>query len=523
MARYSYLIFLSLFILASCAQVGSITGGEKDESAPKPIADKVSPPNASVNFSGNKVIIPFDEYFTLSSPTTSIQMVPPHATVNATMKGKTLTLAWEEELQSNTTYAIYLNNTVRDLSERNDSIMQYVFSTGSTLDSTSYSVSVVDAFMNSPIAECVVALYDPTSGTLVNFAQTSRAGKATLTYLRPGTYKIIAFKDENSDLFAQKNEELGFLEDSLITIDSSGFLEEPIRMFSPLPKPAIVSAEFEGPATFFIETNTDINNPEVSIDDVIIDSNQYYLQEDSKLSVFVDPTELTSGKIVLSTDSFSDTSTYRLLDSKKKGPIRISATQASNAFSPSQAFSFEVNDIIQFVDTSLIRIMRTEDSTLLSLNMRFSKNIITFDVERGASQDVRIEFDKEAITTTTGTSSVFSGVMKLNSSKKYGVLSVDVSSYSGSIIVQVLKSSKLLKEFAIEPSSERLLIPELSPGDYTFKVIHDDNQNGKWDTGDLEEYRLPERIDQYSSPTKVRANWEVEVELIPEDSEETEE
>ena len=67
--------------------MGSITGGEKDESAPRPIADKVDPPNASVDFVGKKVIIPFDEYFTLSSPTTSIQMVPPHAKVNATMKG----------------------------------------------------------------------------------------------------------------------------------------------------------------------------------------------------------------------------------------------------------------------------------------------------------------------------------------------------------------------------------------------------------------------------------------------------
>jgi uncharacterized protein (DUF2141 family) len=520
MARYSYLVFLTSLILASCAQVGSITGGEKDTSAPKPIAEKVDPPNASVNFSSNKVVIPFDEYFTLSSPATSIQMVPPHATIRATANKKTLTLEWEEELQPNTTYAIYLNNTVKDLSEKNDSIMQYVFSTGSSLDSTSFSIPVVDAFTNAPISESVVALYDQNTNTLVNFAQTNRSGSATLTYLRPGTYKIIAFKDENSDLLAQETEEVGFLEDSLITIDSSGFLEAPIRMFSPLPEPVVTSAEFVAPATFVVETNTEIENPIFSIDGEVIDSSQYYFEDDNKLLVFIDPTDLTSGKIALVTSSFSDTTTYRLLDSKKKGVVRISPTQKGNSFSPKQAFSFKLNDLIQEVDTSLIRITRVEDSSVVLSTVSFSKNIMTFDVPRGASQELRVEFEKDAVSTIMGKSIAFNGVMKLNSSKKYGILSLDVSSYSSSIILQIFKGGELEREQSIEPSSERVLISELTPGDYSFKIIRDENQNGKWDTGDLNSRTLPEQIDQYSRATTVRANWEVEVELVPIDLQE---
>lgn len=520
MARYGYLIFIVSFILASCAQVGTITGGDQDTSAPKPITEKVNPPNASVNFTGNKVVIPFDEYFTLSSPTTSIQMVPPHATINASYKQKTLTLTWDEELRENTTYAIYLNNTVRDLSERNDSIMQYVFSTGNSLDSTSLSVPVIDAYSNAPMAESVVALYDQTTNTLVNFAQTNRSGIASLTYLRPGTYKIIAFKDENNDLEAQENEEVGFLQDSLITIDSSSVLETPIRMFAPLPKPEVTSVTFVAPATFVIETNTDIENPNVFIDGNAIDSNQYYFEEDNKLLVFVNPAELNSGKIALSTDSFSDTTAYRILESKKKGPIRITPMQSSNAFAPSQAFSFKVNDLIQSVDTSLIRITRVADSTVLIPEMSFSKNIIRFDVPRGVSQEVQVEFKKGAITTMLGKSALFNSKMKLNSSKKYGILSLDVSSYSTPIIIQVFKGADVVREISVVPGSERILVYELVPGDYSFKVVRDENQNGKWDTGDLSTRRLPEQIDAYSSSTKVRANWEVEVELVPTDLEE---
>ena len=59
------------------------------------------------------------------------------------------------------------------------------------------------------------------------------------------------------------------------------------------------------------------------------------------------------------------------------------------------------------------------------------------------------------------------------------------------------------------------MIRELNPGDYTFKIVRDDNKNQKWDTGDLNTRTLPEQIDQYSQATTVRANWEVEVELVP--------
>lgn len=519
MARYSYLIFLGSLFLASCAQVGTISGGEKDTFAPKPIAEKVTPPNASVNFTGNQIVIPFDEYFTLSSPGTSIQIVPPHAKIKASVNKKTLTLTWDEELRENTTYAIYLNNTVKDLSEKNDSIMQYVFSTGNALDSTNYTISVVDAYTNSPVAETVVALYDPTTKGLVNFSQTDKSGKAKLTYLRPGTYQITAFKDENNDLLAQETEEVGFFADSLITIDSTGSLLTPIRLFAPVLKPKIVSVKFQAPASFLIESNVKIDDPTVFIDSLLIDSSHYFLQEDTKLEVFVDPKELGSGKIAMTTASFSDTTVYRILEAQKKGIVRISPSQKSNSFAPSQPFSFNVNDLIQEIDTSLIRITRVEDSTVVSSEVNFSKNTVTFDVKRGASQELRVAFEAGAIKTVTGESFAFTGIIKLNSAKKYGVLSLDVSSYTNSIVLQIFKGTTLIQEKSIEPTSERVIIPELEPGDYSFRIIRDDNQNGTWDTGNLSERRLPEQIDQFSKATTVRANWEVEVELVPIDVE----
>ncbi len=52
-------------------------------------------------------------------------------------------------------------------------------------------------------------------------------------------------------------------------------------------------------------------------------------------------------------------------------------------------------------------------------------------------------------------------------------------------------------------------------GEIRFRVIEDDNGNGRWDTGDLVARRMPERAEMYVDDTgaetfATKANWEVE-------------
>ena len=44
-------------------------------------------------------------------------------------------------------------------------------------------------------------------------------------------------------------------------------------------------------------------------------------------------------------------------------------------------------------------------------------------------------------------------------------------------------------------------------------MIEDINQNGKWDPISPENRTTAERVIEFSTPTKVRANWEVETTL----------
>ena len=68
MAGLRYFSFVLIAILSSCAQVGTLSGGEKDETAPKPIEKKTQPANETLLFSGNSVSFEFEEFIQLNNP-----------------------------------------------------------------------------------------------------------------------------------------------------------------------------------------------------------------------------------------------------------------------------------------------------------------------------------------------------------------------------------------------------------------------------------------------------------------------
>jgi len=84
----------ALFLLSSCAQIEVLSGGDKDIYAPQPDLGKMSPTNGSVNFQGQEMIIPFNEFFTLNNPGENIVVVPPDFKVKAKIKKKNLLLSW---------------------------------------------------------------------------------------------------------------------------------------------------------------------------------------------------------------------------------------------------------------------------------------------------------------------------------------------------------------------------------------------------------------------------------------------
>ena len=90
--------------------------------------------------------------------------MPSNVTYETKLINKTLTLDLQEDLSPNTTYSLYLNGAVKDLTEGNDTLIQLVFSTGPFLDSNVVNFQVKDAFTNDIQSEITVGLFDSLKG-----------------------------------------------------------------------------------------------------------------------------------------------------------------------------------------------------------------------------------------------------------------------------------------------------------------------------------------------------------------------
>ncbi len=83
-------------------------------------------------------------------------------------------------------------------------------------------------------------------------------------------------------------------------------------------------------------------------------------------------------------------------------------------------------------------------------------------------------------------------------------------------IIQLTDASNRVQQERRDVSSGDVQFNYVSPGEIKFRIIEDKNANGKWDTGNVVERRMPERAEFYINENaeevfSTKANWEVEV------------
>ena len=221
------LAILMIAALVRCANPVSPTGGPPDEDPP--VVVKSDPENYSVFFDQDRISITFNEFVELKQPNQQVLTSPP-LKENPTYKirGKSVLIELNEELQPNTTYTIFFGDAIVDLTAGNPfRDYLYAFSTGDHIDSLAIGGEVLNAFNLQPQEDVFVMLYPPENDTVpqdslpmlvrpLYVAKTNAAGVFQLRNLRDEPYKIFALRDMNSNyLYDQPNEEIAFL-DSLI-------------------------------------------------------------------------------------------------------------------------------------------------------------------------------------------------------------------------------------------------------------------------------------------------------------------
>jgi hypothetical protein len=223
--RNYILAILGVFVLFSCAQVGTITGGFKDVKAPQPIKNKVSPLMASTNVKPAKIYIPFDEFIKLNNPSQNIVVTPNTLTVDASIVRKTLVLKLEGEYLPNTTYSILFNRAIQDITEQNDSLFYYVFSTGSVIDNYKAKFLINDGFTNKPRPEITVGLFKneislDTTIYPIYTSESDQNGHVKFNYLKAENYYVYAYDDLNKNGTIDLGEDAGRLLNPFAVIDT---------------------------------------------------------------------------------------------------------------------------------------------------------------------------------------------------------------------------------------------------------------------------------------------------------------
>lgn len=517
MGQRIYAIILLIFILSSCAQVGSISGGQRDTTPPTVVENGVTPPSGSLQFQQKTIEFKFNEYIKLNNPVETVTLVPADAKIKATSKKKTLILTIDGELKPETTYAIYLNGTVQDITEGNDSLLQYVFSTGSFIDTLKYSGFVTDAFTYKPLKDVFVGLYPDQDSSFAKkpsyFGKTNINGKFNLSYIKPGTYKILAFEDQNRDMIRQKSERVGF-SDKLVQIDSSLVDSIPLRVYTPSGIRKI-RAGYQGPSLLNIGSNRSLDSVRFFVDGKEITEINHHFKKDS-LSLLIDHGNKNQLQLVAVSKGQSDTINLKTFEAERNKNAYFETNLINGAIPQGEKLQIRFTDYIVSVDTSLIELI-VSDSIKLNYSLKkINENILEVSIDSNSYKEFNLNLLKNSIAFKNSKEFISSTInIKNKFLRDFGTLLLTVEDVPDYALIEVLKGNTVVKSFKKKDIREKFAVEFLEPDTYTFRAILDKNQNGKWDVGDFEKQIQPEEILFFTNGVKVRANWEMEVTLIP--------
>ncbi len=512
-------------LLLSCAQMVPLTGGDKDIDPPKEVES--TPKNGTILFSEKSISIEFDEYIKLTNVMSQLIVSPlMENPPEVLVKGKKLIIKLNGELAENTTYSLNFGNSISDITENNVfPNYKYVFSTGTYLDSLSYSGTVINAFDLSKKEGTYVLLYDQFEdsvplNTLPRYvALTDKEGIFSITNIANGKYKFFAINDINGNyLFDLPNEAIAF-KSEIIQLDSS-LNDNHVFLFEEKNGlQHVLKAENKTYGKIDIVLNLPTENLTVTALNQYFKT-KFYTEEINEigdsLTIWLNTTEgienleleLKDGSDVIDTvdisilnrSEFKDTSL--LISTNLKGSFDLNKDLIINSARP--VIDKIISNIKLFEDSTevLINYLEVENPARnFNFTYAFKENTNyqlfippgTFEDIYGLKNDtIKIDF-------------------KTKSESDYGTINLNINpNFSDNYIVQLFKNDKLIrvhyfKDIIIKPYKYLL------PGDYELKLIIDPNSDKKWNTGNYLEGLQPEKVIYYEKEIKIRANWDNDI------------
>lgn len=520
-----FMLFASIAFY-ECARKGTPTGGPKDETPP--VLLKSEPENMTVNFEAKKIRLYFDELVKLKDIQDQLIISPPlkYPPVLSPQGGanKFVEITIKDTLLENTTYTLNFGQAIVDNNEENPNpFLTYVFSTGSYIDSLELAGVVKDAFNKDADDFISVMLYkidsSYTDSTLYkkppNYITNTLDSTIIfrLKNLKEGRYALFAIKDVAKDnIFDQKTDKIGFINDTInLPTDSIYRLD----LFKEIQDygAAVPSMSAKNKISFgyYGEGSNIAVLPLTKLPDTV---NTKVLKESNKdtLNFWFTPFEMDSIVFTVTNEAIKVIDTFTVKKRKVEvDSIRLSPNQQGN-LDFGKSFSIGVNTPLVAMDSSKIK-MITKDSIPVVYTVKFDslENKIDFDFKPEPNENYKIELLPGAVQDffeSTNDTIVYALVTK--SLADYGNLSLNLTgnNISYPIIVQLTNEQGDLQReiYTIEPKVFEF--NNLSPGKYLVRVIFDENQNQKWDTGNYIKKIQPEKVTYYPGVIEMRANWE---------------
>jgi uncharacterized protein (DUF2141 family) len=515
--RNSIVIGIAL-VAVGCAQVRGLNGGAKDVTPPKLLAQSID--SFATNVATNTLVLNFDEFVQAGAANEVI--VSPALKQPATLicNKRLAILSWSDTLKANTTYTIEFGNAISDITEGNKTSLNFVFSTGSTLDSASISGAVYDAVKGGVPEKATVILYsDSLMGSVAYAKKVNDKGEFVFNYLPKVNFHIAAFSDLNENRIWDENEVGDFIEapfstqnnyplnlrfspkkvekitEEMFKTDSvgSGFIVGAYGMIEKIKlAPSTANVPFRygslnnSDTLFFATGGREGLAPSNNFEGVTYSFNQ---QPADTLSVFVAKSPKLK-KFKFSGSIQQDPKSLILVKAPAYAVLKRNTCQVTVQGIQATGTIAETNSPLHFaiqVDANASELMGKGSIRILPG---------AWETAYGTTNDTLQTNFEFASPEKLGNLELSIPLIEDKSFKKF----VELRNEKGNVVRKV--------DYA-----ETLVFSGIQPGKYTVRLVHDVNQNNQWDIADLQKKIRCEPVSVFSKPIEVRANWSVKVVL----------
>lgn len=511
----------------SCAKRGTPDGGPRDEDPP--VYVRANPENFTTNFDSKEIRIFFDEYIKLENAQQQIMISPPmdprpEITPMGTAS-RFIRIRINDTLEPNTTYAVNFGTSIIDNNEGNPlEFFQYVFSTGSYIDSLSVSGRISDAALREPDPFVSVVLYEVDSvyndsvvyrdlpRYITNTLDSARTFQ--LNNLKAGTYQLLAIKDENQNYtFEPDTDKIAFA-DEYITIPSDN--EYDLRLFKEVPALKFSRIEQKSQQQLIFGYRGKFQRDSLEIEMISPTPQEFesrITKEPGKdtLNYWYRPQlERDSLKFVVTAPGYRDTLIARIK------PMEKDSLQFT--FEPKDALAFDrevrikPNRPLTGTADSLIKIVN-QDTLEIPFESRYdqNENHLALNFEKEENQTYNITALPGAFRDFFGeTNDTLNTQFRTRSLSDYGNVTINLQNVDQfPIIVQLTDENGIVQAEKYSTGETTIDFRYMNPGKYLLRLVYDTNENQIWDTGAYLQRKQPEEIIYFPETLDVRANWDV--------------